>query len=150
MLAVLTLELASVLSISFLRSILDSAEVEVEVDAVARCARSAFACLCFSFLVTLAFRSSRAALRGSKSTSVAGEWMDRNQSGVQTSIRRDFCNPLLFFLLILSVFAPSVNPVLLFLVPDSPVTTFLLNALCSSKLFPLGRGFWFRKMFTSW
>lgn len=142
MLAVLIRVVASVISISFFRT-----------SRSLGAARAILPSLCFSFLVTRPLRSSRAAFTGSKSTStkpfVQFNKLNTANQGDQrlTSISRNFRDPLLLLLFVLPIPAPPINPLLLLLVPFTPIAHFVLDALRGGKPLPFRLGFWFRQGF---
>lgn len=59
----------------------------------------------------------------------------------QTSIERNLCNPLLLKLLVFAVPTPSVDPLLLFLIPLLLVSHSFLDTLRCSELLPFCRWF---------
>lgn len=117
MLAVLIREVASVLLISPLRCSLD----EGPAAALSPCARAIFCVIRRSFLVTRAFRSTLAILEGSWSMSVellCERFWQGKSNLVRTSVRRDLREPLVLKFLVLPFPSPSINPLLLLLVPN--------------------------------
>lgn len=61
-----------------------------------------------------------------------------------TSVRLDFRKPLIFQLLVLTLPAPTVNPVLLIIVPDTLVLLGMRDTLLLGEFFPFGQWFRFR------
>jgi hypothetical protein len=66
---------------------------------------------------------------------------------MDTSVSRNLREPLLLEFLILSFPSPSVNPLLLLLVPNGLLPLPVGNTLLLRELLPLRQGFWFGQRF---
>lgn len=62
----------------------------------------------------------------------------------RTSIGGDLGSPLHFLILVRTLPAPAINPLLLLLVPDLLIPPLLLDTLRLRELLPLGRWLWLR------